>query len=231
MQSIAIIPARGGSKRIPLKNIKDFNGKPLIAYSIEAALYSGVFNEVVVSTDDEQIAAIARDFGTVTPFMRDSALADDFTGTDDVTLDAVRQMESIRRVHYDYFACIYATAPLLKPYDLQKAYDKFITEKADYLYSCCEFPFPVQRAQYLDKDGTPCPFMPDCYNMRSQDLKKAYQDAGQFYFYSRNFLEDKANLVRRAYEMPRLRVIDIDTPEDFEIAKVMATVIESMHVK
>ena len=228
MHSIAIIPARGGSKRIEHKNIQDFNGKPLVAYSIQAAIDSNLFDEVVVSTDDKAIADVALKYGASVPFLRDKNLSDDFTGTDAVTLDAVKKMEQLRSVSYDFFACIYATAPLLKSEFLKEAYAKFKEQKADYLYSCAEFPFPIQRAQYLDNDGAPHPFMPDCMQMRSQDLKKAYQDAGQFYFYSKNFLEGRDNLIKRTYQLPRIRVIDIDTPEDLQIAKALAKVIESL---
>ena len=228
MHSIAIIPARGGSKRIEHKNIQDFNGKPLVAYSIQVAIDSKLFDEVVVSTDDKAIADIALNYGASVPFLRDKNLSDDFTGTDAVTLDAVKKMEHIRSVSYDFFACIYATAPLLKSEFLVDAYKIFKEQKADYLYSCAEFPFPIQRAQYLDNNGAPHPFMPDCMLMRSQDLKKAYQDAGQFYFYSKNFLEGRDNLIKRTYQLPRIRVIDIDTPEDLQIAKALAKVIESL---
>lgn len=230
MHSVAIIPARGGSKRIEHKNIQDFNGKPLVAYSILAAINSNIFDEVVVSTDDKEIADVALKYGASVPFLRDKNLSDDFTGTDAVTFDAVKKMEQLRGISYDFFACIYATAPLLKSEFLKEAYTKFKDSKADYLYSCAEFPFPIQRAQYIDDDGAPHPFMPDCMAMRSQDLKKAYQDAGQFYFYSKNYLKGTCNLKKRAFELPRIRVIDIDTKEDLQIAKSMALVLENLNL-
>ncbi len=228
MKGIAIIPARGGSKRIPHKNIKDFNGKPLIAYSIEAALNSKIFSEVIVSTDDEEIKEVALKYGALVPFMRDKNLADDFTGTFDVTRDAF--FKCIKD-DYEFATCIYATAPLLTPKYLQDSFDLFKKDNVDYLYSCCEYPFPIQRSCYLE-NNTPTPFMPDCMLMRSQDLKKAYQDAGQFYFYKKRYLENTNidNLIKRVFIMPRHRVIDIDTMEDFDIARAMAKVVMELNL-
>lgn len=228
---LAVIPARGGSKRIPHKNIRNFGGKPLLAYSIDAALQSGLFSKIVVSTDDPEIAETAQKCGALVPFMRDPQLADDYTGTYAVTVDAYKRMQS---QNFDAVCCIYATAPLLTASYLQKAYAFFVQEKADFLYACCEFPFPVQRAQYLDEHMCPTPIMPECMASRSQDLPKAYQDAGLFYFHS---IADLTNNyagrtpVRRGFIMPRHRVIDIDTPEDWAYAQAMAHAVEELKLE
>lgn len=241
---LAVIPARGGSKRIPHKNIKDFNGLPLIAYSIQNALKSGLFSKVVVSTDDLEIAKTAQEYGATVPFIRSPDLANDYTGTDAVAFDAFQQVSQKSGQIFDGMCLIYATAPLLTPEHLQAAYNKFQQEKADYLFAGCEFSFPIQRGFYLKDDGTPYPVMPECQQLRSQDLPKAYQDAGQFYFYSQSFLEyslkrqailmfdpsahipvKPEDFTYRMYEMPRYRVIDIDTPEDWEYALILSKAI------
>lgn len=231
MSLLAIIPARGGSKRIPHKNIKDFLGKPLIAYALEAILQSGLFSQVIVSTDDEEIAKVAREHGAEVPFLRAKELADDYTGTEAVTVDAALQLEK-KGQSFSQICCVYATAPLLTAEWLQKAYRKVCADKTDYLYACCEFPFPIQRAQYLEPDGTPVPVMPECMPMRSQDLRKTYQDAGLFYFYSHRYLLEgvRTGLVRRGFELPRYRVIDIDTPEDFTVATALYKAISSLNL-
>ncbi|MGN0908763.1 MAG: pseudaminic acid cytidylyltransferase [Succinivibrio sp.] len=229
MQALAVIPARGGSKRIPRKNIKEFNGRPLIAYSIDAALGSGLFQKVVVSTDDPEIASIAAKCGAEVPFMRSASLADDHTGTFEVVRDAYLRMKDLGFCA-DETCCIYSTAPLLTPGYLRKAHERFEGEGADYLYACCEYPFPIQRAQYIREDGTPVPVMPQYMSWRSQDLPKAYQDCGMFYFYSRRILEDPGahGLVSRAFQMPRHRVIDIDTMEDWNYAQAMSRAVSEL---
>lgn len=241
---LAVIPARGGSKRIPHKNIKDFLGKPLIAYSIENCLKSGICTDVIVSTDDEEIAAVARQYGASVPFMRDAALANDYAGTAVVALDAYRKMTE-RGGHYDTILTVYATAPLLTPEYLQAAYAKFSADHADYIFACCEFPFPVQRGFYQSPEGAPIAIMPECQMMRSQDLPRSFQDAGQFYFHSPKLLEAThgamldgtatepnrsraAEFTYRMFEMPRYRVIDIDTPEDWEYALILAEAIKKL---
>ena len=241
---LAVIPARGGSKRIPHKNIKDFLGKPLIAYSIENCLKSGICDEVIVSTDDPVIAAVAKEYGAKVPFMRAPELSNDFAGTGIVSLDAYRQMTKLGG-SYDTVCTVYATAPLLTPEHLKAAYEQFKAAQADYLFACCEFPFPVQRGFYQDANGAPVAIMPECQMMRSQDLPRAFQDAGQFYFQKPQLLEaihgavldgttTKTNTdasksaICRMYEMPRYRVIDIDTPEDWEYALILAEAIKKL---
>ncbi|MCI6796853.1 MAG: pseudaminic acid cytidylyltransferase [Succinatimonas sp.] len=227
----AMIPARGGSKRIPLKNIKEFLGHPLIYYSIKAALESELFEHVIVSTDSEEIAEIAKNLGAEIPFLREKKLADDFTGTGDVTKDAYRRMKALG-FDADTVCTVYATAPLLNGEYLKKAYQQFKNEKADYLYACCEFPFPIQRAQFLDENKIPTPVMPQYMSWRSQDLPKTYQDAGLFYFYSKNYFVDPqtAPLSLRGFEMPRHRVIDIDTKEDWDYAQAMVKAVNELHL-
>ncbi len=227
----AVIPARGGSKRIPLKNIKEFLGHPLIYYSIKAALDSELFEHVIVSTDSEEIAEISEHLGAEIPFIRDKKLADDFTGTADVTKDAYTRMCSLG-FDADTVCTIYATAPLLTGEYLKKAYKQFQQDNADYLYACCEFPFPIQRAQFLDKNKIPTPVMPQYMSWRSQDLPKTYQDAGLFYFYSKNYFIDPqtAPLSLRGFEMPRHRVIDIDTKEDWDYAQAMVKAVNELNL-
>lgn len=228
IKRLAVIPARGGSKRIPHKNIREFLGKPLIAYSIEAAVQSHLFDKVVISTDDEEIAAVASKYGAEVPFMRDKSLADDFTGTFAVTLDAYKRIKA-QGFDADVICCIYATAPLLTAKYLIDGCKFFEDERADYLYACCEFPFPIQRAQYLDEHKAPTPVTPEFMSSRSQDLPKTYQDAGQFYFHSRHNLLDRGEpMIKRGFELPRHRVIDIDTPEDWDYAQAMAKAVTEL---
>ena len=231
IKRLAVIPARGGSKRIPHKNIKEFLGKPLIAYSIEAAVKSQLFSKVIISTDDEEVATVAQKYGAEVPFMREKTLADDFTGTFAVTVDAYKRVKA-QGFDADVICCIYATAPLLTSSYLTEACSFFEKEKADYLYACCEFPFPIQRAQYLDEHKSPTPVTPQFMASRSQDLPKTYQDAGQFYFHTRkNLIATGEPMIKRGFEMPRHRVIDIDTPEDWDYAQAMAKAVTELGLK
>lgn len=232
-RNLCMIPARGGSKRIPHKNIHDFLGKPLIAYSIDAALQSGIFEHVIVSTDDEEIAACSKKCGAEVPYLRDHKLADDFTGTFAVTEDAWRHACSAG-FKPDCVCCLYATAPLLTAARLKKAWDFYQEQHADYVYGCCEFPFPIQRSQFLDDNFSPTPVMPEYMNARSQDLRPAYQDAGQFYFYSPGCFEHHSTnfpgSVKRGFILPRHLVVDIDTPEDLLCAMAMAKALKELHL-
>jgi len=216
-RALCVIPARGGSKRIPRKNVKDFLGKPLIAYSIEAALNSGVFERVIVSTDDAEIADVAVKFGAQVPFMRDAALSDDYATSSDAVLDAAARLGGYSRV-----CCLYATAPLITGEILREAYGKFEEAECEFLFSATEFSFPIQRAIRLSKDGAVSMFCPQFALTRSQDLERAYHDAGAFYFGTREaWLEKKPIFAphSRAFLLPRNLVCDIDTPEDFEFAQ------------
>jgi len=224
---IAIIPARGGSKRIPKKNLKDFFGKPLIAYSIEVALASKLFEKVVVTTDDALIAEIAKAYGAEVPFVRPSELSDDFTGTDDVINHAIEYLEK-QDEHYDYVCTIYATAPLLQKEYLIEGYEKLQKSNGVNAFSATSMPFPIQRTFKLDEDERCEMFTPEHYMTRSQDLEEAYQDAGQFYWKKRDkkssvimFGQDSIPII-----LPRHLVQDIDTLEDWKRAEVMYKVLK-----
>ena len=216
-RALCVIPARGGSKRIPRKNVKDFLGKPLIAYSIEAALNSGVFERVIVSTDDADIADVAVKFGAQVPFMRDATLSDDYATSSDAVADAARRLGG-----YAHVCCLYATAPLITCEILREAYGKFEEARCEFLFSATEFSFPIQRAIRLEQNGAVNMFYPQFALTRSQDLERAYHDAGAFYFGRREaWLEKKPIFApySRAFLLPRNLVCDIDTPEDFEFAQ------------
>ena len=215
---ICIIPARGGSKRIPGKNIKDFLGKPLIAYSIEAALNSKVFSEVIVSTDDEMIANVAREFGASVPFFREASLSDDYATSTDVIKDAIRRANS----SFSDVCCLYATAPLITAEILKEAASEFKKDGCKFLFSATAFDFPIQRAIKLDENARVSMFYPQFERTRSQDLEPAFHDAGAFYFGKKEaWLECSAIFAphSKAYLLPRNLVCDIDTIEDFEFAK------------
>lgn len=216
-RALCVIPARGGSKRIPRKNVKDFLGKPLIAYSIEAALNSGVFERVIVSTDDADIADVAVKFGAQVPFMRDAALSDDYATSSDAVADAAARLGG-----YSHVCCLYATAPLITGEILREAHGKFKEAECEFLFSATEFSFPIQRAIRLSDDGAVDMFYPQFALTRSQDLERAYHDAGAFYFGRReSWLEKKPIFAphSRVFLLPLNLVCDIDTPEDFEFAQ------------
>ncbi|MGE6385881.1 pseudaminic acid cytidylyltransferase [Pseudomonas sp. NPDC078416] len=215
MTAVAIIPARGGSQRIPRKNIKLFNGEPVIAYSIRAALASGVFDQVVVSTDDEEIADVARAHGADVPFMRPADLADAFTGTAAVIQHALGALSC----SFDYACCIYATAPLLQARYLRQGLEALeAAAEKSFAFSVCSFGFPVQRALLIDSDGSLSAMHPEFRSVRSQDLPVAYQDAGQFYW-GRSEAWRRGDTVFSELSLPvilpRHLVQDIDSPEDW----------------
>lgn len=220
--AVAIIPARGGSKRIPRKNIKEFHGKPLIAYSIEAAFASELFDRVIVSTDDEEIAEVARSYGAEVPFIRPKALSDDFTGTGDVVEHALSWLKT-QGEHYGYVCTIYATAPLLQPKYLVEGFEQLKNSDAVQAFSATSMPFPIQRTFKIDKDGRCKMFTPEHYKSRSQDLEEAYQDAGQFYWSKLGKSSDEVLFGKDSIPviLPRYLVQDIDTLEDWERAEFM----------
>lgn len=219
---IAIIPARGGSKRIPKKNIKSFLGKPLIAYSIEVALRSKLFDKVIVSTDDEEIAKVARKFGTEIPFMRPDELSDDFVGTGEVVNHAVRWLKD-NGVELDFVCVIYATAPLLQESYLREGFKKLKESNACQAFSVTSMPFPIQRTFKITNDNRCEMFYPEHFFSRSQDLEEAYQDAGQFYWYNLNITSDDIPFGKDSIPivLPRYLVQDIDTNEDWQRAEMM----------
>ncbi|MGE8064018.1 pseudaminic acid cytidylyltransferase [Pseudomonas sp. NPDC089569] len=224
MSNVAIIPARGGSKRIPRKNLKPFAGVPMIARSIQAAVESGLFSHVVVSTDDEEIAEVARACDAQVPFMRPAALADDFTGTAAVIVHALQALRE-QGHEFDRACCIYATAPLLQPRFLATGLN-LLNQHPDksYAFSVCEFGFPVQRALTLDDQGALNALYPQFRHTRSQDLSAAYQDAGQFYW-GRSEAWLRGELLYSPQSLPvilpRYLVQDIDTPDDWKRAEYL----------
>jgi N-acylneuraminate cytidylyltransferase len=214
---IAVIPARGGSKRIPRKNIRLFCGKPMIAWSIEAAQESGCFDRIIVSTDDQDIARVARGCGALIPFMRPANLADDHTGTAPVIAHAIEEMQS-QGVFATDVCCIYATAPFVQPADIRKGLDVLTTSGADLVFSVTDFPSPIQRAFRITDTGRVEMFHPELFNARSQDLEVAWHDAAQFYWgQARAWLSGQPIFSTRAAPviLPRHRVQDIDTLEDW----------------
>lgn len=225
-KAIAIIPARGGSKRIPKKNIKDFFGKPLIAYSIETALDSNLFDKVVVSTDDESIATIAKEYGAEVPFIRPSELSDDFTGTGEVINHTVEYLKT-QGEEYEYICTIYATAPLLQAKYLIDGYHKLKNSDAKQCFSVTSMPFPIQRTFKIDEDGRCKMFHPEHFYTRSQDLEEAYQDAGQFYWENLKVSSDEIPFGKDSIPiiLPRYLVQDIDTLEDWKRAEYMYQVL------
>lgn len=226
---VAIIPARGGSKRIPRKNIREFCGQPMIAWSIEAAKASGCFDQVIVSTDDEKIASVARKWGAGVPFMRPAALSDDFTGTLPVIHHAVKWMnQNVASVKYA--CCIYATAPFVSKEDLLQGLQLLKDTGSSYAFSVTSYAFPIQRAIRITGNGRVAMFNPEHFQTRSQDLEEAWHDAGQFYWGTAEawceerpiFSEDSVPVT-----LPRHRVQDIDTPEDWKRAELMYRVLQA----
>lgn len=226
---LLVIPARGGSKRIPRKNIKEFCGKPMIAWSIDAARLSGCFDRIVVSTDDAEIADVARTFGAEVPFKRPAELSDDHTGTIPVIAHAIDWMNRNEGT-VEVACCLYATAPFVRSQDLRNGFEKLKQSGADYAFSVTSFPFPIQRAIRITADQRVEMFTPGHFNTRSQDLEEAFHDAGQFYWGRADawlagkplFSHDAAPVL-----LPRHRVQDIDTAEDWERAEWLFKAMQS----
>ena len=227
---LCVIPARGGSKRIPRKNIKSFCGKPMIAYAIEAAKKTSLFDYVIVSTEDEEVASISRDFGAEVPFVRPETLADDHTATVDVIAQAIIEVENLGW-NVGFVCCIYPCVPLLQSKDLAAAFELLQnTQDADYSFPITKFPSAVQRGLRLQESNLLTSFYPEYEQMRTQDFESAFYDAGQFYWgYRNSWLQNKkihnssAGLVIASW-----RVVDIDTPEDWERAELLFRAFQSM---
>lgn len=218
MKSIAIITARGGSKRIPKKNIKEFCGKPIIVYSIEAAISANIFDEVMVSTDSEEIKAIAEKCGAAVPFLRSEAASNDFATTADVIEEVINSYKSIGR-SFDSFACIYPTAPFVTGKKLAEAAN--LLNEADAVLSVVRFSFPPQRA-FVIRNGNVVFQYPEFERIRSQDLEPIYHDCGQFYICKVDLFLEHHTLILPAtkpYILPEEEVQDIDTMSDWEIAE------------
>ena len=221
MKTLAMITARGGSKRIPRKNIKEFNGKPIIAYSIEAALSSGVFDEVMVSTDDEEIAEIAKKYGAKVPFYRSEKTANDFATTVDV-IEEVLNTYKDRGEEFDIFCCIYPTAPFITAKRLKDAVEELSTSDADSLIPVVRFSYPPQRAMEIH-DGKLVFRQPENLTKRSQDLEPHFHDAGQFYVVrSESFFKNHGIMVGDILpmELSELEVQDIDNEVDWKLAEL-----------
>lgn len=223
--NIAVIPARGGSKRIPRKNIRDFAGKPMIAWSINAAKESRCFSHIIVSTDDEEIADVAKSYGAIVPFRRPEELADDHASTLPVFSHALQFM--IDQGHDILYMCgIHATAPFILPSDLQYGRKIIEKENSDYVFPVASYAFPIQRAVKLDQNRRVSMFEPEEYFTRSQDLEEAYHDAGLFYWGRTEAWLNQRKLFTPAsvaLPIPRYRVQDIDTNEDWEVAERLFT--------
>ena len=225
---LAVIPARGGSKRIPRKNIRDFAGRPIIAHSIGAALESGCFDRVIVSTDDEEIAAVARQWGAETPFLRPATLADDHTGTNAVVKHAIGWFGEAGHA-VELACCIYATAPFVQARYLRQGLERLAASDKAFAFSVTSFPFPIQRAIRINAAGAVEAIWPENIARRSQDLEEAFHDAGQFYWGRPDaFLADTVlfSPVSPPVVLPRHLVQDIDTLEDWQRAEHMYRALE-----
>lgn len=227
---LAIIPARGGSKRIPRKNIKPFCGRPMIAWPIEAARKSGCFDRIIVSTDDVEIAELARKCGAEAPFVRPAELSDDHTGTIPVIAQAIQWQQQHGEAPAEV-CCIYATAPFLHTEDLCRGLEILEQSGSDYAFSVTSYAFPIQRAVRITASNRVEMFYPEYFNTRSQDLEQAWHDAGQFYWGRAEawlsgrpiFSADSVPVI-----LPRHRVQDIDTPEDWERAEWIFRTMQGM---
>ena len=219
--NIAIIPARGGSKRIPKKNIKHFLGKPIIAYSIQAAIRSNLFDRVVISTDSDEISKIAHTFGGETPFIRPDNLSDDYSGTHEVIGHAVKSLED-DGCKLDYVCCIYPTAPLIQIEDIKKGFQLVKNGQYRSVMAATSYSYPVHRSFEVLSSGGLKMIFPEHYKTRSQDLPEIYHDAGQFYWAKPEVWKDKPssyNETNGVVKLPNFRVQDIDTIEDWQRAE------------
>lgn len=228
VKNLCIIPARGGSKRIPRKNIKGFRGKPIIAYSIEAALESQIFEEVMVSTDDDEIAAIGRKYGAVVPFMRSEKTADDFATTVDVLLEVLQDYRKSGK-EFENICCIYPTAPFVTEIKLAEAFEKLSAENLDAVFPVIPFSYPIQRALKINNHRLQF-FYPEFENSRSQDLEKAYHDAGQFYFIrTENLIRNKSIISKNtgSIKVTEMEAQDIDTEIDWKLAELKYEILQS----
>lgn len=229
MSNLAIIPARGGSKRIPRKNIKDFLGKPIIAYSIEAAIKSGLFDEVMVSTDDEEIAKIARNHGAKVPFLRSIKNADDHATTFDVIKEVLLKYSSLNKT-FEYTCCLYACAPFITESKLSDAFDVLQKEDFDSVLPITAYGFPIQRAFKIDKMHRTAFFYPEFSLTRSQDLEQSYHDVGQFYWMNTiKCLQNEAVITDNTGSIiiSELEAQDIDTELDWKLAELKYKLIQS----
>ena len=229
LMNLCVIPARGGSKRIPRKNILPFRGKPMIAWSIQAAQKSGCFDKIIVSTDDQEIACVSRLLGAEVPFIRPCDLADDHTGTCEVVEHAVAELQLMGQPS-SYVCCLYATAPFVRSVDIRQGFELLNrSREGTVVFTATSFAFPIQRAVSLDVGGYSSAFDPVSAAKRSQDLEEYFHDAGQFYWATASTWRHATNIFDsgRPLILPRWRVQDIDTIEDWRRAELMHSVIEN----
>ena len=221
MKNLCIIPARGGSKRIPRKNIKPFLGKPIMAHSIEAALEAGIFDEVMVSTDDEEFAEVAKYYGASVPFLRSEATSNDYATTVDVLLEVVNMYRQQGK-EYDVVCCLYSTAPFVTAERLKEARGK-LSEHVDGCFTVVEYSYPIQRSLRLNEQGLIEMRYPEHLKSRTQDLEKTYHDAGQFYFMKTAAMEHERTVWCKRTEpliLSELEVQDLDTLTDWQLAEM-----------
>lgn len=221
MKTVAIITARGGSKRIPRKNIKDFLGKPIMAYSIESAINSGLFDEVMVSTDDQEIAECAKKYGAKVPFMRSAETANDTATTAEVLFEVINKYQEIGQ-SFDYACCLYPTAPFINPDKLKIAFDILVKNQVHSVVPVVQFSYPIQRALKIENDKLSMVY-PENLNVRSQDLMPTYHDIGQYYWLKvESFLNNPVLFSDNtsAIKVSELDEQDIDTEEDWKIAEM-----------
>lgn len=225
---VAIIPARGGSKRIPLKNVREFCGKPIIGWSIEAAFSANIFDRIIVSTDDAGIAEVARSFGAEVPFVRPPDLADDFATTQAVISHAIKWLIEAGN-DPSLVCCLYATAPFSQAKDIASAMGMLEASSHDFVMPVTSFPYPVERALVVNGDSELSMLDPAFVNARSQDLHEAFHDAGQFYCGRKDAWLDARSIFSAktlALPLPRYRVQDIDTLEDWHRAELLFKVMQ-----
>ncbi len=228
MNNIAIIPARGGSKRIPKKNIKDFLGKPIIAYSIETALKSSLFSEVMVSTDDKEIAETAMKYGAMVPFFRSKEKSNDFSGLAEVVIEVLEKYKESGKV-FDNVCCILATAPFISKDDITESFTKLRESNFDSVFPVVKYSFPIQRAMQFDGDNIKM-IWPENMAKRSQDLESSFHDAGLFYWIKSNIVIEKKTMWTNnttAIEISGQTAQDIDTFDDWEIAEMKYKIINA----
>jgi N-acylneuraminate cytidylyltransferase len=229
MSNLAIIPARGGSKRVPRKNIKLFLGKPIIAYSIEVAINSGLFDEVMVSTDDAEIAEIAIQYGAKVPFMRSKKTSNDFATTFDVVEEVIKSYKE-KEIEFENVCCIYPCAPFVTEQKLEEAYNLFVKEHFDAVFPVMQFGFPIQRALQMDDFGTISFFYPEYALTRSQDLLPSFHDAGQFYWMNVASCMEQQKIITAntgSIVITELEGQDIDNEVDWKIAELKYELIQS----
>lgn len=228
MKNIAIIPARGGSKRIPRKNIKDFLGKPIIAYSIEVAINSGVFDEVMVSTDDTEIAEIAKIYGAKVPFFRSPELSNDMAMTAPVLVEVLNEYKKLGQ-EFDYGCCIYPCAPFISPQKIKEGFELMTEKNADNAVPVVQYSYPIQRALKIEGNQLSM-ILPENLNVRSQDLMPTYHDIGQYYcFKIESFLAEPTLFSKNTVPIitAESEVQDIDTEEDWKIAEMKYKILKS----